>query len=105
MKFIIAVMTMLFMISCCYSQERKETILKEVSFSSTQNHTLWIDNINGNIKAEGYSGSTVIIEVNEEIKAKTQSDLDKFWNKVKIIIPEYEQRERWLKENNYQLSL
>ena len=85
MKSIIGLVVFLLVIRSGFPQERQETVKKEITFSSASDRTLWIDNISGNIKVEGYNGTSASIEVNKKIEAKSQTELDKYWNQVKLI--------------------
>ena len=60
-----------------HAQQHQETINKTLSFEQPANgNVLYIANINGNIKAEGYSGSTIQLEVVKIIKAKSDQRLE-----------------------------
>jgi hypothetical protein len=60
------------------AQTKTEKITKEVSFEITSpKNALIVANIFGSITVEGYSGSTVSVEVEKTISGKTQSRFDK----------------------------
>jgi DUF4097 and DUF4098 domain-containing protein YvlB len=59
-------------------QSQTEKINKELSFEvKGPANTLIVENINGSITVEGYSGSTVLIEVEKIIDGKTAARLEK----------------------------
>ena len=59
------------------AQTHRETITKTLQFERTApTNVLYVANINGNIRAEGYNGSTIQIEVVKKINAKTESWLE-----------------------------
>lgn len=59
------------------AQEFEETIKKELQFSSNSStNILDVQNVNGGIQVEGYSGNTILIEVRKTIKAKNQEYLE-----------------------------
>lgn len=66
------------------NQKQKTT----VNHSLTKKKVLYVDNINGYIYAEGYSGDKIDIQVDEEYKAKTPELLSKAKNEVKCRIEE-----------------
>jgi len=56
--------------------KKEETITKELEFTrSSLDNILVIDNINGSIDVEAYSGNTIQIEVIKTVFADTQEDL------------------------------
>ena len=58
------------------AQTHQETISKTIQFEKPDAaNVLYIANINGNITAEGYNGSTIEIEVRKKITAKSQQRL------------------------------
>ncbi len=66
-------------ISWCSAQKEvfKEEVTRTLSFENTQSeNTLVIQNIFGPVKVEGYSGSTIQVEVDKEISADTKEDLE-----------------------------
>jgi DUF4097 and DUF4098 domain-containing protein YvlB len=69
-------------------QERKQTINKEYEIAGP-GKVLRISNVNGFIKVEGYSGQKVVMEINENLKAKTQSSLDEMISKLTLGEEEY----------------
>ena len=72
-----------------FGQKHTETITKEIQFSkkSNDNH-LTLQNINGSITVEGYSGSTIQLEVEKTISAKTQKSLQRGIEEIKLAIEE-----------------
>ncbi|GAB3545350.1 DUF4097 family beta strand repeat-containing protein [Spirosoma fluminis] len=59
------------------AQKSEEHIAKEFTVSNTTGgSTLAIYNVNGFIKVEGYSGDKVVLEVDKEISAKNNADLE-----------------------------
>ena len=79
----------LFLPFLIFGQKHTETITKELQFSkkSTDNH-LTILNINGSIDVEGYSGSTIKIEVEKTISAKSQNRLQEGIEEIKVAFEE-----------------
>lgn len=60
------------------AQQFSEKITKEMEFENkSDKNALMIANINGHIRVEGYSGTKILVEVNKEIMAKTDSRLEK----------------------------
>ena len=58
------------------AQTHQETISKTLQFERSDDvNVLYIANINGNVTAEGYSGSTIEIEVVKKITAKSEQRL------------------------------
>ncbi len=45
------------------------------------------------------------VVVHELVHMKIKNHTKEFWNAVKVIIPDYETKSRWLKENGYLLRL
>jgi DUF4097 and DUF4098 domain-containing protein YvlB len=67
------------------AQEDKENIVKEFTFpGSGNNNVLYIENINGSVSVEGYTGNKVVVEVEKTLKARNQEDLDKAKREVKL---------------------
>ena len=68
----------LFLSFSTYAQKHTETIKKELSFPTVNvENTLTVNNINGDVIVEGYSGNKILVEVEKTIEAKTQSKLEK----------------------------
>jgi hypothetical protein len=67
------------------AQTFSEKITKELSFEkkSTDN-TLFVSNINGDVKVIGYEGDKVIVEVTKTLKAKTEARLEKGKQEVQM---------------------
>ncbi|MEM9077807.1 MAG: DUF4097 family beta strand repeat-containing protein [Bacteroidota bacterium] len=66
---------------CCtqvmaQKKEFSEVIKKEVAITKASESSLVIKNVFGSIEVEGYSGSTIQLEVERSIKAETDSDLE-----------------------------
>ena len=72
-----------------FGQERKETINKEFPIVSGQVNTLWIDNISGSVKVEGYNGSAVVIEAIKQVKSSTQEELENSWQRLQLKFEQY----------------
>jgi DUF4097 and DUF4098 domain-containing protein YvlB len=84
MKSLIAVVLV-----CLYvqvdAQTQTEKITKELSFEVKNSaNALIVENINGDIKVEGYSGSTIQVEVEKIINGKTAGRLQKGLQEVKL---------------------
>jgi hypothetical protein len=59
------------------AQSHQQTINKTLQFEKpAATNVLYVANINGNVRAEGYNGSTIQIEVVKKITAKTESRLE-----------------------------
>ncbi|MFK8009013.1 MAG: DUF4097 domain-containing protein [Saprospiraceae bacterium] len=73
---------------CSFSvlaQEHTEVIKKELQFSQiSSNNLLTINNVNGNISVEGYSGKKILLEVKKTISGKTQAKLEKGKREVEL---------------------
>ena len=85
MKYILTAM-ILIIFNAGYSQERYETIRKEIPVTPNNLPVLWIDNINGSINVEGISGTSIIMEVKKWIKSSSKESLEKSWNQLNIKI-------------------
>lgn len=58
-------------------KEFKEKIVKDISFKTEKGErTLIVQNLNGNISVEGYSGNAVQVIVEKTIQANRQEDVD-----------------------------
>ena len=88
MKTLIIISTFCFASIAANGQERKQTINKEYDLAGPAK-VLRISNVNGFIKVEGYTGSKVTMEINESLKAKTQSSLEDMITKLSIGTEEY----------------
>jgi DUF4097 and DUF4098 domain-containing protein YvlB len=65
--------------------EAKEHVTKEFTLGqNAASSTLAIYNINGSIKVEGYSGTKVLLEIDQTISAKTTEDLEKGKQEFKL---------------------
>ncbi len=88
--------TMLFGFLCCHllvAQKSSETIKEEISFSSNSSkNMLVVQNVNGPISVEGYNGSTIKIEVEKSISAKSENRLDEGKRDIQLKIEEVENR-------------
>ncbi len=72
-----------------FAQEHVEVIKKELQFSKTNaNNLLTVNNVNGHITVEGYSGKTILLEVKKTISGKTQSKLEQGKKEVELGIHE-----------------
>ena len=45
------------------------------------------------------------VVVHELVHLEERNHSKKFWNKVKIILPDYKQSEKWLKDNSQSLTI
>lgn len=60
-----------------WAQSHQEKISRTASFQRLSNGSiLYVHNINGSVRVEGYNGSQVQIEASKSVKAKRQADLD-----------------------------
>jgi len=77
---------------CSFStlaQEHTEVIKKELQFSKiSSNNLLTVNNINGSISVEGYSGNKILLEVKKTLSSKTQSKLEKGKKEIELGIHE-----------------
>ncbi len=87
MKFLLLFLTMLVSLQA-RSQERREHISKQIDFTGKAPGVFYLDNINGYVHVEGYDGTKVILEADKWIKASSTSDLDKYWNKLQLVVHE-----------------
>lgn len=72
-----------------FAQEHTEVIKKELQFSKTNaENLLTINNVNGNITVEGYSGKTILLEVKKKISGKTQAKLEQGKKDVEVGVHE-----------------
>lgn len=72
-----------------FAQEHTEVIKKELQFSQVNsNNLLTVNNINGNISVEGYSGKKILLEVKKTISGKTQAKLERGKKEIEIGIHE-----------------
>src|SRR5688572_11109789 len=61
-----------------FAQEQVEKITKEFTFQTkSTDNILIVDNLNGHVKVEGYSGDKILVEATKRIRAKSKEDLDK----------------------------
>jgi DUF4097 and DUF4098 domain-containing protein YvlB len=84
MKNIIAVA-----LTCLYfqvaAQSQTEKITKELSFEVKNSaNALMVENINGSVTVEGYSGSTIQVEVEKVIKGKTTARIEKGMKDIQL---------------------
>lgn len=77
---------------CCHlglAQKFNETISKEFSFASrSDKNMVVVKNINGPISVEGYSGSTIKLEVDKSISARRDTYLEQGKQEIQIKIEE-----------------
>ncbi len=67
------------------AQSHQEKIIKELQFASTsEQHTLIVANISGDISVEGYDGNAVSVEIEKMIKAENQVLLEKGIQNVQL---------------------
>lgn len=65
------------MSTCLMAQSFSEKISKEFTFEKkSDKNAIIVANINGDINVMGYNGDKVIVEVNKEINAKTETRLE-----------------------------
>ena len=80
-------MTVLLCVVSVMAQQQTETIKKEINFEKAdKNNVFYLSNINGEIKVEGYSGTTVMVEARKTIKAKTKARLQKGMAEISIAV-------------------
>ena len=59
-------------------QSFSEKISKEFSFEKkSEQNTLYVANVNGDVKITGYNGDKIIVEVSKSVDAKTEARLEK----------------------------
>lgn len=79
----------LFLSFPAFAQEHTEVINKELQFNKKSNDNLLIvNNVNGNITVEGYSGSTILVEVEKYIRGKDQRKLAQGKEEVQVGVHE-----------------
>jgi len=85
-------MMILFSVVSSLAQQQTEIIKKEISFEKAdKNNVLYLSNINGSIKVEGYAGSKILVEASKTIKAKTESRLQKGMSEISVeVIDRYD---------------
>ena len=67
----------LFFSHSIFAQKHTETIKKELNYSAqSADNMLTVNNINGNIFIEGYSGNTIQVEVKKTIEGKSTAKLE-----------------------------
>ena len=71
------------------AQERQEKIVKDINIPVNTVSTLWVDNINGSVKIEGYDGEAIKFEINRSMKSQDQKELDEDWNKLKLVFEQH----------------
>lgn len=77
-KILFAAIVMLAGLPTGFSQSYNEKISKEFTFEKIiPNNTLIVANINGSIKVTGYNGDKIIVEVDKNIRAKTEARLER----------------------------
>ncbi len=79
-KIIVIAGFMVFVFTGVISQKFEETIRKEFPAPKV----LYVANVNGNIDVETWDGDQVVIEVNKILRAKTQQDLSRAREQLKI---------------------
>ncbi len=83
-KTILTLQASLVVISGAYAQSHKETINKEYTFTGSGDKVLVIDNISGDLVVEAYQGTKVLVEVNMELRARTDRQLERAKSEVKL---------------------
>lgn len=77
MKYVM-IMALAISFAAARAQTHQEKIEKELAFeSSNANNTMIVENVFGNITVEGYSGNTIMVEVEKIINAESQARLQK----------------------------
>ena len=71
------------------SQEYKQKISREFAIAKPENSILYVYNINGSIKVEGYAGSSILIEVDESITAPDNKILETGKKEFKLAFDQY----------------
>ena len=72
-----------------WAQSHQEKITRTANFGRlTNNSILYVQNINGSVRVEGYDGDQVQIEADKSIKAKRQADLDLGIREIKLGVEE-----------------
>lgn len=66
------------------AQTFTETITKELKFEKPGANALMVFNINGSVKVEGYSGTTILVEVQKKITGKTTARLEKGKQEIQL---------------------
>lgn len=67
------------------AQQKTKTMSKEIVFEQPgTSNVLYLANINGHVKAEGYEGNKVLLEATRTIKAKTDARLEKALEELSI---------------------
>ncbi|HQQ96628.1 MAG TPA: hypothetical protein PLX35_05160 [Cyclobacteriaceae bacterium] len=66
------------------AQTFTETITKELKFEKPGANALMVFNINGAVKVEGYSGATILVEVQKKITGKTTARLEKGKQEIQL---------------------
>lgn len=85
MKKLFAVTALLALGWVGYAQQFNETIKKELTFEKkSDKNALMVANINGNIKVVGYEGSTILVEVDKKIMAKTNERLERGKQEIEL---------------------
>lgn len=81
----IVVMVIVCLVGSAWGQTHTEQIKKELSFElKNVTNTLIVDNVNGHITIEGYSGSAIIVEVEKKIQGKTTARLEEGRQEVQL---------------------
>lgn len=83
--FSLAVLTYSGLTGNAFAQKSTEHIIRSVSFNTpTGTHVLFVQNIQGDVKVEGYSGDKVEITAEKIITAKTKADAEKGMREVQL---------------------
>jgi len=45
------------------------------------------------------------VAIHELVHLEEKNHSKKFWSKVKVLMPDYEEKDRWLRENGYMLDI
>jgi hypothetical protein len=98
MKFFVAVISLLFLVSFssiqCEELTEKLEIKRTLKFANANdaNNSLLVDNINGSIEVTGYDGDAVELVVHETITAESKRKIEEAKQKVKVDIEEERDR-------------
>jgi hypothetical protein len=80
----IVLIALLFSAGSVGAQTFSETLTKELKFEKPGAHALMVFNINGSVRVEAYSGTTVQVEVTKRITGKTSSRLEKGKQEIQL---------------------
>jgi DUF4097 and DUF4098 domain-containing protein YvlB len=85
MKKLILLTLLIVLINRVMAQTFSEVIKKEFAFEKVGTEkTVFVSNINGNIRVQGYDGSNVLLEVTREVTAKTETRLEQGKKEIQL---------------------